>query len=220
MGLALLTSSTLNFAHQENMIEFDQNIHMKAFTENEAEYLHPDTVPTKTLKVVGMQITGFDKAGLAKMQAAFAITERVVNSIEFKDRVINFKNTAGQRAFRSNKGMTNEEIYEDFMDGRETLQQNTPGEMNFFLKLYNRPWSRVIGYTSADVNLININKRFFKNYQPADVAGNLVHEWTHKLGFDHTSASEHDSAPYAIGYIAEEMASDVLAGKLELHYDQ
>jgi len=44
------------------------------------------------------------------------------------------------------------------------------------------------------------------------VAGNLAHEWTHKIGFDHKSAAEHDSAPYAIGYIVDELAAKVLKG--------
>jgi hypothetical protein len=41
--------------------------------------------------------------------------------------------------------------------------------------------------------------------QPHEVAGNLAHEWTHKLGFGHESAAEHDSVPYGIGYIVREM---------------
>jgi hypothetical protein len=174
--------------------------------------IDPHTVTTGHLSVKGMQITGFSGEGLTKIQTAFQVLELVVNSEEFKDRVINFKNDKCERQFASNKGLTNEQVYQIFMEGKETLQQNTPGEMNFYLKLYNAWWSKVIGYTSGDTNLININYKFFKKFQPSDVAGNLAHEWTHKIGFDHKSAAEHDSAPYAIGYIVDELAAKVLKG--------
>jgi hypothetical protein len=177
-----------------------------------AENVNPDSVTTGHLSVKGMQITGFEGESRAKLMTAFQVLETVVNSEEFKDRVINFMNDKCERKFASSKGLTNEQIYQIFMEGRETLQQNTPGEMNYFLKLYNAWWSRVIGYTSGDTNLININWKFFKKFQPSDVAGNLAHEWTHKIGFDHKSAAEHDSAPYAIGYIVDELSAKVLKG--------
>lgn len=171
-----------------------------------AQYLH----------VKGMQVDGFDPESHAKMDLAFEVLEKVVNSVEFKERIINFKNTKGERAFASNNGLSNEKIYATFMEGRETLQPNTPGEMNFYLRLYYKRWSKVIGYTTPDVNLININWKFFRHYKANEVAGNLAHEWTHKMGFDHKSAAEHDSAPYAIGYMVEEMGAKYLQGK-ELH---
>ena len=169
-----------------------------------------------SLAVKAMKIDGFDPASLEKMEKALAVVEKVVNSEEFKNRVINFKNNKGERAFASNNGMSNEQIYATFMEGRELLQQDTPGEMNFFLKLYNKSWSKVIGWTNRDINTININWKFFKNFKPNEVAGNLVHEWTHKIGFSHRSASERDSAPYALGYIARELGERVMKGE-ELH---
>lgn len=167
----------------------------------------------QSLLVKGMEIKGFTGESLDKMEDAMAVLEKIVNSQEFKDRVINFTNSAGERSFRSNNNLTNEQIYDKFMEGRETLQQNTPGEMNFYLKLYNKPWSKVIGWTSGDINTIHINYKFFKNFRLADVAGNLAHEWTHKLGFGHKSAKEHDSAPYGIGYIVRELGEKVLRGE-------
>lgn len=168
--------------------------------------VNPNAVHSGHLRVVAEQMTGFDGEKGVKMEAALKVLEDVVNSEEFKNRVINFVNTKCERAFASNNGKTNEEIYAIFMEGRETLQPNTPGEMNFFLNLYNKPWSKVIGYTTGKINLININWKFFKGNTPDDVAANLAHEWTHKIGFDHKSAKEHDSAPYAIGYIVGELA--------------
>ncbi len=157
------------------------------------------------LKVKGMSLEGFSGSSLQKLHSAFSFMEKVINSEEFKSRIINFKNKRGERKFESNKGLSNEEIYEMFMEGREVLQMDTPGEINLFLKLYDNPMSRVIGYTTSKTNLININWKYFKHFKIPEVAANLTHEWTHKLGFGHTSAKEHDSVPYAIGYIVRDM---------------
>jgi hypothetical protein len=210
-SLTLLLSLGLNSIPLEMMIDHEYDYPIRSFGPTEAQYLHPDHVRTPYLSVRPMQIEGFSGESLDKLQAAFEVLEQVVNSYEFKERVINFKNSEGERAFASNKGLSNEKIYELFMEGREVLQPHTPGEMNFFLKLYNKSRSKVIGYTSPTTNLIHINWRFFKNYQPSQVASNLAHEWTHKMGFDHRSAKEHDSAPYAIGYIVEDLAEKILA---------
>jgi hypothetical protein len=180
-------------------------------------YVDPASVKTGHLNVVGMQVKGFNDSGEEKIKDAFRILEIAVNSEEFKERVLNFVNDKGEREFASNNGKTNEEIYQIFMEGRELLQEDTPGEMNFYLKQYYRPWSRVIGYTNGDTNVININYRFFKNYMPYDVAANLAHEWTHKIGFDHKSAQEHDSAPYAIGYILGDIAEKIYKEGSKLH---
>lgn len=185
----------------------------RSFGPADVEYLDPSIVSNKTLTVKVEEIKGFSGASLEKMQKATQVLQQVVNSTSFKSRVINFKNTKGERAFASNKGLSNEQIFDIFMDGREMLQPDTPGEMNFYLSLYNAWWSRVVGWTNGDINTININWKFFKKYAPNEVAGNLAHEWTHKIGFDHASAAEHDSAPYAIGYIVEELAAKILNGQ-------
>ncbi len=205
-SMALFATLGLHDTQSQLMLSHDHSPPPGLFVSGDSQYLDPASIETRVLRVQGMQIEGFSGASLQKLQAAFVVLEEAVNTEEFKERVLNFKNSKGQRAFASNKGLTNEQIYEQFMEGRETLQPETVGEMNFYLRLYHRRWSRVIGFTSATTNTISINWRFFRNYEPADVAANLAHEWTHKLGFDHRSASEYDSAPYAIGYIAGDIA--------------
>ncbi len=171
-------------------------------------------VSARYLRVVPEKVEGFSADYQPTLDASFDVLERVVNSETFKERVLNFRNAKGERAFASNNGMTNEEIYETFMEGREKLLQDTPGEMNFYLKRYNKWWSKVIGWTNGNINTIHLNWKFYKNYEPNNIASNLAHEWTHKIGFDHKSAAEHDSAPYAIGYIVEELARKMLSGEV------
>lgn len=208
LGLTLHHSS----ASQE-MTNHGHIFSVMSFTASEREYVSPDTIEGSPLVVVPAQVEGFSGESLEKLRLAFRALELAVNSTEFKERVINFKNSSGERRFDSNQGLTNEQVYQMFMEGREVLLPNTPGEMNFYVKLYNRPWSRVIGYTNPDTNLININWKFFKNYRPSDVAANLAHEWTHKIGFDHKSAKERNSVPYAVGYIVGDIAEKILKSK-------
>ena len=183
----------------------DHDAKIQSFKAGEKGHVETYFIQTERLVVKPMQLTGFSAESIEKLNKAFAAMEAVVNTEEFKDRVINFKNTKGERAFASNESKTNEEIYAIFMEGREDLQPNTPHEMNFFLKQYYKRWSAVIGQTNPSTNVISLNWKFFRNFAPSDVAGNLAHEWVHKLGFGHKSAAEHDSAPYAIGYIVGEM---------------
>jgi hypothetical protein len=208
-SLALGLTFQTAFASQE-MTDHGHLIPVESFKTLDREYVSPETIDTGSLVVIPSQIEGFSGESLTKLRDAFQALEIAVNSAEFKDRIINFKNSNGERRFDSNRGLSNEQIYQMFMDGREVLLPNTPGEMNFFLKLYNRPWSRVIGYTNPDTNLININWKYFKTYRPSDVAANLAHEWTHKIGFDHKSAKERNSVPYAIGYIVGDLAEKYL----------
>jgi hypothetical protein len=174
-----------------------------------------DKVSTKYIKVVGGNLTGFNKvpSERARVVASYEVIEQVVNSHSFKSRVINFRNSLGQRSFSSNRGMSNEQIYDFLMEGREIIRgEQTLGEMNFDVNRYYRGWSKVIGYVNMGrSNTIHVNGKFYSRYSISQVASNLTHEWIHLKGFTHDSARDHDSVPYAIGYIVEELAREYLA---------
>lgn len=208
---ASFNSADINHDQHEHSDTF--KIAPKTLKSSDVRFVQPYTVQASYLAVRAMDVKGFDAQSNEKLEKAFEVLEKVVNTEEFKNRVLNFVNSKGQNEFASNKGLTNAQIYTQFMEGRETLQQNTPGEMNFYLSLYYKRYSKVIGWTNGDINTININWKFFKGFKPSDVAGNLAHEWTHKLGFGHKSAAEHDSVPYAVGYIAREMCERALKGE-------
>ena len=176
---------------------------------------HAEKVPTGFLKVVGGTLSGFPKDSKEKVKVldSYSIIEAVMNSNEFKERVINFKSSIGTRSYSSNRGMSNEQVYEFLMQGKELVGgENTLGEMNFDVNRYYRGWSKVIGYTTpGKSNTISVNGRFYSRYSLTQITSNLVHEWIHLNGFLHDSAKDHDSVPYAIGYIAEELAEKYLA---------
>ncbi len=151
-------------------------------------------------------LTNFEQDDEEKLTKAIDIIKSVIASREFRARVLGFT-YQGKRQFVDNKGLTNQQIYDILLAGREDLVPEIDNEMDLELELY-YSWRNVVGYTTPGELRIYMNTKFFDPYTPAEVAGNVFHEWTHKLGFDHAASAvpgRDASVPYAIGYIIEEL---------------
>src|SRR5690606_8082794 len=96
------------------------------------------------------------------------------------------------------------------------LSPEVDGEADIHVEAYNSYWSRVVGYTYPHTPKTWVNLKFFNGYDYADIADNIFHEWLHKLGFDHVSADEHTSVPYALGYIVRDLIKQIIKGE-KLH---
>lgn len=152
------------------------------------------------------QLFNFQREDEEKLYKALEIIKAVVASKEFRDRILNYT-YEGKHQFVDNKGFTNAEIYQILLDGKEDLLPEVDNEMDLELELY-YSWRNTVGYTYPGELKIYMNTKFFDPYTPAEVAGNVFHEWTHKLGFDHDqsySVSRDSSVPYAVGYLIEEL---------------
>jgi hypothetical protein len=169
----------------------------------------PDTgeVPTDALLLdANVQFVNFERDQEEKVHKAIEIIKKVVASSEFRDRVLNFS-YQGKKQFVDNKGMTNAQVYQAILDGKEDLYPEVDHEMDLELELYHSS-SSTVGYTYPDTVRIWMNTKFFDVYTPSEVAHNIFHEWTHKLGFDHASSyseSRDYSVPYGLGYLMEEL---------------
>jgi hypothetical protein len=169
------------------------------------ECMYPTKDPSSSL-TINATLRSFSESDEEKMREALERLEIVVNSIEFKERVINHIFN-GENTFNDNDGLTNEEIYEKLMSGKEDLLPSVDSEMDLDMTLYYKNNSTV-GYTYPDTLKIWVNKKFFAGYTYGQVAANALHEWSHKVGFTHSfnnNASRPYSVPYAIGTIAREM---------------
>jgi hypothetical protein len=166
----------------------------------------PD-VPSEALTFdINADLHEFDQNDEVKVEKAFEIIKKVVASSEFRNRVLNFT-YQGKKQFIDNKGMTNEEIYQALLEGKENLLPVVDNQMDLELQLY-YSWTSTVGYTTPGELRIYMNTKFFDPYTPSEVAGNVFHEWTHKLGFEHASSHSVDrdhSVPYALGYLIEEL---------------
>jgi hypothetical protein len=166
-----------------------------------------EDVPNEALTFdAQIDLFNFDPDQEAKLFKAIEIIKKVVASSEFRDRVLNFT-FKGKKQFNDNKGLSNEQIYLVLLDGKEDLRPEVDNEMDLELELY-YSWTSTVGYTTPGQMKIFMNTKFFNPFTSSEVAGNVFHEWTHKLGFEHASSYsvERDSSvPYAIGYIIEEL---------------
>lgn len=142
-----------------------------------------------------------------KVLKAAELIKGVISSKEFRDRVINFS-YSGQNSFIDNKGLSNIQIYQKILNGAESLLPQKNNRMDLEVELFSES-SSTIGYTYPSTVRIWMNTKYFNYYSPYDVTDNLMHEWMHKLGFDHAanwSPSRDHSVPYAIGYLVEELS--------------
>jgi len=165
-----------------------------------------DLPPETYLFDATVNFTNFETADQQKVYSAIEIIKKVITSKDFRERVLNFT-FEGKKAFVDNNGLTNDEIYQILLTGKEELLPVVDHQMDLELELY-YSWRSTVGYTYPDTLKIWMNTKFFNSYTPAEVAGNIFHEWIHKLGFTHSSTysvSRDSSVPYAIGYLIEEL---------------
>ena len=142
-------------------------------------------------------LDGTDQVRFAKYVEICRKVEVVVNSMEFKDRVVAMKFTTTKR--------TGHEVIA-FMDvGSETLTPDPNFMWDWGVGFYYKKGTRVIGWTNGKIPTVWINKAKFDYMSDPEIAANIVHEYLHKLGFDHASAKDHKSVPYAVGYLVREL---------------
>lgn len=154
-----------------------------------------------------VSLTNFNVSQQEKVLAAIEMIKRIIKTKEFKDRVYNFTYNK-KRQFVDNKGLSNEKIYQILINGAETLVPDVDNEMDLDLELYTSNFTSTVGYTYPNVIRIWMNTKYFNTYTVAQVAGNVFHEWTHKLGFDHASSyskARDYSVPYGLGYLMVEL---------------
>lgn len=169
------------------------------------------------LKIQLHSLTGGTEKQKTEFRAGLAILEKVVNSQEFKDRILNFSYTFnGQiiNGFKLNKGMTNQQIYILFMSGWDKHNKAYDNDIDISTTIYYNRWTSTVGYTYPNTFKTWINTKFwsvFEKERRAGIAGNQGHEYCHNLDFDHAfkdNPTRKFTVPYAIGSIIYELAMD------------
>lgn len=149
----------------------------------------------------------------AKLDKALAAAQTVMKSDQLRDKVVNFT-YSGQKIFVQNNDLTNEQVYETLMAAAELYPTRTEpnGVADIKVKIYYPPWYSVtsaVAFTSTTDAYLNIYDSYFSSASIADLAETLIHEWTHKLGFDHdydSTARRPYSVPYAVGSMVNTLA--------------
>lgn len=168
-----------------------------------------DPLPNEALTFeTNLVLMNFTASRQDKINQATELIKKIVASEEFREAVINHTYN-GKKTFVDNGGLTNVQIYHRFLLGAEKLSPEQNNTLDAEIELYYDS-SSTIGYTNPTTRRIWMNTKFYDNYTSAQVAGNLTHEWLHKLGFGHATTSTPSrpySVPYAIGYIIKRLAA-------------
>jgi hypothetical protein len=172
------------------------------------------------VKVI-LDLKGLNADDALKLQDACVLIEKGVNSNIFSEKVKNFSYTITKCTgyFRWKKcytekvnGFTSTNdsvdlILSNILSGKtqDELGPVSDGVMNIRVGVIPKTnrFSKVIGYTSPGESKTYVYRPNFNAMTNKDLAGHLFHEYIHRVGYDHSSASDLNSAPYAIGYILE-----------------
>ena len=167
---------------------------------------------------------GFRDDEMKKLVEALGLWSKIWSSQEFKDFVLNFRHSyivkVGNWPFRKlktisgdgfvwNNGLNNEDLYKKLLEGSESLDPEADGEADISVSIDRKNVRGVIGYTYPNSKVQTIYSWFFQASTPAEIAGNLSHEYCHKIGFDHPFNNGPDrvfTVPYAIGYETARLA--------------
>jgi hypothetical protein len=154
-----------------------------------------------------LNLVNFNQEQEEKIRTAVDLIKKVIASKEFREEVLNHSYN-GEKTFVDNGGLSNLKIYEKIIAGAEKLSPAQNHALDAEIELY-YDTSNTIGYTYPSSRRIWMNTKYFDQYTPVRVSDNLIHEWMHKLGFNHAAnytASRNFSVPYAIGYMVERLA--------------
>jgi hypothetical protein len=165
----------------------------------------------QSFKINVEYLVGFSNSDEEKYDEAVSIVKKVIATEAFRKKVLNHTYN-GSRSFANNNEKTNSEIYQSILDAAEKLKPAKNNTMDVGVKLYYENNS-VVGYTNPSITYINVNTKFFDQYDPNEVAGNLFHEWLHKLGYGHDSTATTRrpySVPYAVGYMIRDLGKNFL----------
>ena len=146
----------------------------------------------------------FSDAERSKFRRAVNLTHKVINSEDFKQRFLSLP-------LEQTNGMSPAQIYELFKSGKDKFNKESDNDIDVYITMY-YSWKKTIGYTYPSTWYTWINRKFFSRFDEAEIAGNIIHEYFHNLGFGHLRASDHNSVPYAVGYLVRQMVREILEG--------
>lgn len=144
------------------------------------------------------KLDGTDQIRFSKYLEAVSLVEKVVNSEAFKAKVIatQFKSTSD----------SGEQVYKKIMEGSELLSPGVNYQWDFGVGFYYKKFSKTVGWTDKTTHILWVNTAKFDSMELSDIAANIAHEYTHKIGYEHdfrNTAIRPYSVPYQVGGIVK-----------------
>lgn len=151
------------------------------------------------VKVNLVKLTDFNEAQADRFKSILVKVETILNSPEFKSEVLGHTHKGAPGFFDSID--TPAKVY-------ETLTAK-PWQIEYIIK-YRRFSTSTIGYTYPSVSWVAIYADKFRSMADCQIAANVAHEYSHKLGYTHSMKWTKDrpySVPYGLGAIVEGLCS-------------
>ncbi|TFF37218.1 hypothetical protein [Mucilaginibacter psychrotolerans] len=157
---------------------------------------------------------GYQFSDLEKLQKALSLFEAAMNTERLKSEIVNFSCVLGNK-FEDNQGLSNQQVFEKLYAGEEHYAAGINFTADLILVLVKKrkpPFfilHPAIGFGMPGQKEINTYTWWFYRAELYELAGHFAHEWSHKLGFDHSynpTPTRDFSVPYAFGYMVAEIA--------------
>lgn len=141
----------------------------------------------------------YSEASLKKLTLATHLLDSILSTNEFRKRVLDAKLIA-------TKGKSNKEIYDYLMSGNTEYESANDKIINLYLEEYaNYAGGNEIGHTIGKKT--STHRCFILQNDVACLAGHLIHEYLHVMGFTHRRLErpKKKTVPYVIGNIIKDM---------------
>jgi hypothetical protein len=151
-------------------------------------------------EVIIRDVNNFSDKDRLKLEKAVQLWEDVWNDPAFQQKILEYRLPMG---FWMSGGLNNEQVLAKMLAGAERLENEADSEADIFLTLA-KGSKNVLGWTNPHTKIQWISRWFFRSATPEKIAGNLAHEYCHKLGFKHeykNTKQRKYSVPYAVGYL-------------------
>lgn len=149
------------------------------------------------------ETNNYDSISLKKLSQAVLLLDSILITDDFRIRVLNAK-------FVGTKGKSNQEIYDNLMSGNSKFDSSHDKTINLYLAVYAKYGGRnELGFTSGKKT--STHRCFIHKNNVGCLAGHLIHEYMHVMGFSHNRISSEKpkskTVPYVIGNIVKTMLS-------------
>ena len=138
--------------------------------------------------------------------------EILVNSPEFKKEILAMGNYWRQGEVSKYKNASVESIYSLIMSGKEETSAEMDNDLDIYIDDYTT-WKNVVGYMIPGRRTIFVNTRYFDNMSKEKVVSNMLHEYTHTLGFRHSGPNIRRSIPYYMNEVVTKLYPIVIKGE-------
>lgn len=150
-----------------------------------------------------------------RVNRAVELVTDIVNDENFRREILNMSYKIGNKTYKgyTQTSLTPKRILDTIIEARENFVGGQDGVMDLNMDMYYEQ-STTIGYTSRTDRFFHMNRYHHQNYTPFKTAGNIFHEWLHKINHGHSQNNNEQrphSVPYKLGYLIATKAAESMA---------